>query len=501
MATLTTSPQIIGRNEASTIKTYLYAWYDNQSGNTCTVHTLLKAKSVGVTYYGTNKTYFMQLGDYNPGVQSWGYYPMNDGVEYSVDEATWTYSGGEQISASAGFWSYVYGSADIQLSEPVYVPTFVSPPTGLSVSLLEAYTNGAKFRVSISSYGTPSGVSGRYIEAGICAQNTYGATYKYNTALNTMASDITVTNASTSGTLTINPNTRYYYGGYATNAAPYGNTKAIKGQFTTKAEAPTLQFLSATASSASFSYSVEADGGYYDREIQYSIDDGNTWTTGAVVSGTSAKTGTFIISNLLSGAAYNMLVRVSTDAGTTLGESVAFNTLVSEEDNKNALYGSADGLAREINALYGGVNDEAKPITKLYGSVESYDLLIAYQIFSTTGYPVVLSFNPTAFKTAMLNHYYDLWENSRTRFDRLEVFAPAYPNPLQPKTYSLKLYLYRSTSPIELAYGGTTALEAYGITFRSPLPSSTRLTRDYIVLRPSTVAKLIHQAFGHVNYS
>jgi hypothetical protein len=173
---------------------------------------------------------------------------------------------------------------------------------------------------------------------------------------------------------------------------------------------------------------------------------------------------------------------------------------VSEADNENRCYGSVNGLAREINAIYGGVNDEAKPITKLYGSVNSYDLLIAYQIFSTTGYPVVLSFNPTTFKTAMLNHHHVLWENSRTKFDRLEVFAPAYPNPLQPKTYSLRLYLY-NTSPIELAYGGTTALEAYGITLKSPLPPSTRPTQDYIVLRPSMVAKLIHQAFGHIDYS
>ena len=492
MATLTTSPQIIGRNEASTIKTYLYAWYDNQSGNTCTVHTLLKAKSVGVTYYGTNKTYFMQLGGYNSGVQSWGYYPMNDGTEYSVAEATQTYSGGEQISASAGFWSYVYGSADIQLSEPVYVPTFVSPPTGLSVSLLEAYTDGAKFRVSISSYGTPSGVSGRYIEAGICAQNTYGATYKYNIALDTMASDITVTNASTRGTLTINPNTRYYYGGYATNTAPYGNTKTIKGQFTTKAEAPTVQFLSATASSASFSYSVEADGGYYDREIQYSLDDGNTWTTRAVVSGASAKTGTFITNNLLSGVAYNMIVRVSTDAGTTLGESVAFNTLVSEEDNKNALYGSADGLAREVRRLYGSVGDTARHITKLYGSAPDPDYFNVTAVERTSNWSVN-GVNASTLNNKLKTSHPDIWEN-RNRFSRIKVDSV----PTTPRRYTLTM-IYKDNSSIELGYGDESWVNGYGVSVQQP-PRPTQPSTDYIVLKNKPISKLVYQAFGHVNY-
>lgn len=498
--TLTTSPQIVGRNEASTIRTYLYAWYDGQSGNSCTVHTRLTCKCVGTTYTGTNKSYIMRIGEDDTGIVQWTYTPLDNGWEITVAEASWPYDGGAQIYASAGFWSYVYGSANVDLSDAVYVPQFVSPPTGLSVSLRETYTDGAKFRVSISSYGIPDGVNNRYIEAGICAQNSYGATYKFNIAYNTTSSDITVTNASTRGTLTIRPNTRYYYGGYAANTASGGASWKIEGQFVTKAEAPTIQFVSATPDSATLSYSVGADGGYHDRSVQYSLDGGDTWRTGATISGSAAKTGTFVINGLLSGASYTIQTRTLTTVGATNGESVSFDTLVSEADNENRFYGSVNGLAREINAIYGGVNDEAKPIIKLYGSANSYDLLIAYQIFSTTGYPVVLSFNPNTFKTAMLNHHYGLWQNSRTKFDRLEVFAPAYPNPLQPKTYSLRLYLY-GTSPIELVYGGTAALEAYGMTLRSSLPPSTRLTQDYIVLRPSMVAKLIHQAFGHIDYS
>ena len=127
MATLTTSPQIIGRNESSTIHTYLYGWYDGQSGNDCIVHTRLTVINTGATYTGTNKSYVMNLGGYSTGVQSWTYQPLNTGQEYTVAEITQGYSSGNQISASAGFSSYVYGSADISnLSDNWYVPTFSS---------------------------------------------------------------------------------------------------------------------------------------------------------------------------------------------------------------------------------------------------------------------------------------------------------------------------------------------------------------------------------------
>ena len=149
MATLTTSPQVIGRNESGTIKTYLYGWYTNQSGNTCIVHVRLTVKSAGITYTGSNKTYGISIGGYYSGTQSWTYAPLNADQEYTVSEVTWTYAGGDSIWAAADFWSYVYGNANVGLTETTYVPTFSTPPTGLSASIAEVYTNGAKINVSV----------------------------------------------------------------------------------------------------------------------------------------------------------------------------------------------------------------------------------------------------------------------------------------------------------------------------------------------------------------
>lgn len=492
--TLTTSPQIVGRNEASTIRTYLYAWYDGQSGNSCTVHTRLTCICVGTTYTGTNKSYFMRVGGYDSGILQWTYAPLNANQEYTVAEASWSYDGGAQIYASAGFWSYVFGSADVGLGDAVYVPQFVSPPTGLSVSLRETYADGAKFRVSISSYGTPSGVSGRYIEAAICAQNSYGPTYKYNIAYNTTSSDITVTNASTRGTLTIRPNTQYYYGGYATNTASGGASWKIQGQFVTKAEAPIVQFVSATPNSATLSYSVGADGGYHGRYVQYSLDGGNTWRTGATITDSAAKTGTFVINGLLSGASYTIQTRTLTSVGATNGESVSFDTLVSETDNENRCYGSVNGLARETNAIYGEAEGTARRVIRLYGAAPDPSYFVG-SIVHTSDWAVNMVTSSTL-NVKLESTHSEIWEN-RNRFDRIKVESL----PSSPRTYYLTM-IYKDKTEANLGSGNESWLNEYGLFVRTlPTYLENQPTLDYIELKNRTIAKLIHQAFGHINYS
>lgn len=361
MATLTTSPQVIGKNEGGTIRTYLYGWYDGQSGNNCTVHTRLTVVNTGATYTGTNKSYAIRLGSYDSGVQSWSYQPLNPNQEYTVAEASQGYSGGAQISANALFWSYVYGSADIaSLTTNWYVPTFVSPPTGLTVSVNEAYTNGAKLNVSISSYGNPSTASGRYIEGAILSTNSYGNPYKRTVATAVTSSAVTITNdSSTGGNLTIQPNTQYYYGGYADNTQAHVNT--ITGQFVTLAEAATVTLNSVTGRTATFNYSVGADGGQYDRKLEYSLD-GVTWTTAATITTGSAETGTFTITGLDGNTSYTLKSRIKTTAGISNDTDVSFTTL-------HLLYGSVGDTAKGINKLYGSVGGQTKEITKLYGSV------------------------------------------------------------------------------------------------------------------------------------
>lgn len=480
--TLTTSPQIVGRNEGSTIKTYLYAWYDSQSGNTCSVHTRLTCVSSGITYTGTNKSYFMKIGGYDSGVQEWKYAPLNANQEYTVSEAAWTYSGGEQIYAAAGFWSYVYGSADVGLADAVYVPVFNSPPTGLSVSVAETYTNGAKFNVSLDSYGIPSGNSGRYIEAGIMNHGApYGGPYKYNFAYNTNSAQITVNNSSSgAGGLTIQPNTRYYFGGYAHNTAM--STSVVSGQFTTRPLGPTVAFASSTTTSANFTYSVTADGGQYQRSVQYSLDNGSTWKTVATIINGASSTGTFTLNGLPSGAAYTMKTRISTQAGATNGNEVPFYTLIDVENKENKFYGSDGERARKISALYSRV--ERRVLAELTGEIRP----------RTSGSPNITAFDPSVFLAKVRT------DTTRT-VEALQLWT-VYSGGVY--TGDLNLYYTNGVGPTLVSGASASDLATYGLTVDFSIYGSGS---DFIDLAPTytTVGetKLLSKLYGasaqHIN--
>ena len=369
MITLTTSPQLIGSNTSSTIHTYLYAWYSNQSGNTATVHARLTVKSVGITYTGTNKSYSLNLGGYNSGTQSWSYAPLVAGTEYTVSEATWGYAGGDTISAGAGFWSYAYGSADIALSDTVALPTFASAPTGLTVTVGSVHTDGAEFNVSITSYGNPASVNGRFIEAGIAGQNSWTSpSLRSAIETNTKSAEILVNNSSTkTTTLTIKPNKQYWYGGAASNTQ--ASREKIFGQFVTLAVCPAISIAGRTSDSVTLRYVAAADGGYYNKTVQYSVNGGE-WTTAVVITTGNATTGTFIINNLTAGEEYTIQTRVVTTAGTMPGQTIVL-------DNKSInLYGGVNDAPVLIHDIYGSDNSQSVRITKLYGALNGETKLI-----------------------------------------------------------------------------------------------------------------------------
>jgi hypothetical protein len=425
---------------------------------------------------------------------------VNAAGTYYVGETT-LWSGSDtttntSIEAGVRFYSSPWGwvGENLYISDTLVFEPAIIAPSGLAVSLSEVYTNGAKFHVSISSYGTPGNVDGRYIEAGICAQNSYGSTYKFNKAQNTTSSDIIVNNDSTWGTLTIRPNTRYYYGGYATNTAPGGNAKMIQGQLVTKAEAPTVWLISTTANSATIGFSVPTDGGYYDRDIQYSLDNGTTWRGNVTIVGGYEVSDSFVIEGLLSGTTYAILTRVSTDAGTTDGNTISFDTLVSEADNENRCYGSVNGLAREIHAVYGGVEGTARRVIRLYGASPDPDYFMG-SIIHTSNW-AVNRVTASSLNAKLESSHSEIWGN-RNRFDRIKVESL----PTFPRTYYLTM-IYKDKTEANLGSGNESWLNEYGLFVRAlPTYLENRPTLDYIELKNRTIAKLIHQAFGHIDYS
>ena len=77
-------------------------------------------------------------------------------------------------------WSCPWYSGTRSYTCSGYIPSGITAPTGLSVSLNSKTYNSATLKVSISSYGVPSSTDGRYIEAAILNQNSYGSSYRYS---------------------------------------------------------------------------------------------------------------------------------------------------------------------------------------------------------------------------------------------------------------------------------------------------------------------------------
>lgn len=190
-----------------------------------------------------------------------------------------------------------------------------SNPSTPSVWIQSKTYNSATFGVSIGSYGNPSGVSGRYIEAAILQQNSYDASAtngrRWSIAYNTTSASILVNNSSNAnggpdGTgFTITGNTRYYYGGYATNTQRA--TSTVTGTFYTPCP-PLVSIVdnlhvykTFDLDSVTFAYKRANDGGAETRTgyYRYSTDGGSTfsnWTSFGTITVSSGSTGFFTAS-------------------------------------------------------------------------------------------------------------------------------------------------------------------------------------------------------------
>ena len=278
---------------------------------------------------------------------------------------------------NAASWFSGSGSASITL------PTSTVAPSGLSVTLKDFGIDWATFYVSLSSYGTPSSTDGRYIEAGICSTSDYMTNpRRWEISKNVSSATISVNLASSTGSpaLTITGNTKYYYGGYASNTAL--STSTIAGTFVTLPNPPTITITNITATTATIKWSTPADGGAYSKNIVVSGAGLSSKTIGTV-SGGSASSGTYALTGLTPSTEYTLTYYTKTTAGNPTPETISFATASSS----TRLYGSVSGKTTKIRHLYGSVNGVTTGITKLYGSVNGEAKLIHYRPY---GYSVPL---------------------------------------------------------------------------------------------------------------
>lgn len=298
-------------------------------------------------------------------------YSTNGGSSYS----DWTSAGTGLTSATKSFtFKSVYGASCKVQARQVYQSkasetkelTFTAQasasPSTPTVSLDSYGKDWVKVKVSISSYGTPSSMSNRYIEGAVLGQNSYGGTYRWATAQASTSNVFTISNSSTTSStpLTIAPNTKYWYGGYATNRVANAVSKVQGEVVTLPPDITTLTagepVLSGNKFTVILSYTNGTGGSAYTESLKYKINGGAEQST--------SKTGTLTLNNLEPETTYTVVTYLSTTAGNGASKTVTFTTPVLHK-----LYGSVNGQTKRVEKLYGSVNGVTKEITKMYGSV------------------------------------------------------------------------------------------------------------------------------------
>ena len=316
----------------------------NLTGKTAGPNQYIHVYSASVTVNGT--TYSSWSGNmYNGTVML-----SNTTRIYHTGEFTFSASAGIAQYSSSSWYS---GNGSWTL------PARGTAPTGLDVTISSVQDTGATMHVTLGSYGNPSGEANRYIEASILGQSTYGGKYRWATKKAVTSATITVNNnsANSSNPLTIVPNTKYWYGAYATNTVM--NTSMVKGTFITLPAYISNVVVNDTGGgnvTVSVVHASEGTAATAYTEYSYNQTD---WTT---------VQDTF---NLTVHKATTIYVRRRNSTGTTPVRTVSIVPATTVK-----LYGSVNNKAKEIRKLYGSVNGKAVRIRKLYGSVNGRSKLI-----------------------------------------------------------------------------------------------------------------------------
>ena len=336
----------------------------NVSGNISRNGTTVTLTSISCYLYAANGGHWYAASPRTWGLRAPGGEAVSTSVPYSPSAGSRTFS----LPNLSFYLDILATSCTMYVTGPdgsfaftlSGIPQGAVAPSGLNVSISSIADTGASFSVSLSSYGTPSSSDGRYIEASIMGQSTYGGKYRYDIAKNKSSSTITVNNSSktnSSNPLTIVPNTQYWYGAYATNTSL--SISKVQGTFVTRP----AYITSITANDVgqgevyfTVNHAAEGSANTVVTELSY---DQKTWQT---VSDEF---------NLSLSRQTTLYVRRSNNSGSTPIFSISVTP-----STRVKLYGSVNNQAQEIKKLYGSVNGQSVRIRKLYASVNGRSKLI-----------------------------------------------------------------------------------------------------------------------------
>lgn len=295
---------------------------------------------------------------------------------------------GYTISASGGTynWSFNnYGGGVLGCSGTITLQAQSSAPTGLRLENLVSLSEGFTADVVIDSWGTGA-TSSRYKQLQVWTYDASALTSpnRITTISGENLSDtVTASNFVSDGTLDIVGNTQYTLAACANNGtASTGNQRWTNAA--TLPYKPAVQLEDVTKTSAVFSISVKADGGFYKKTLFYSLDGANWQVFDSVESGNATTLSLVVGTGLSAGQSYTLRVKIVTDAG----EISADNTAFTMSADTLAFYGSNTiQRATEVDRFYASDNSTATNVIKMYGSVNGEASLVFKNDYRRTGHP------------------------------------------------------------------------------------------------------------------
>ena len=231
--------------------------------------------------------------------------------------------------------------------------TIAAAPTGAYISSTIPGTHSVTMTGGVESMGTAGASPAVELILLNVPFTTSGLPQRLE-AFTTLSATKTIDNNSAAlyGGITISPNTQYYKGVYASNGA--ADLRWDGGTVVTLAEAATVSVDSKTADTVTIAYETTADGGALTKNIEYSLDGGTTWVSGATVATGAVTSGTVTITGLTPNTTYTIHTRTTTTSGSSGGSILTVTT--DPPIVNSALYGSVSGLSKKITKLYGGLN-------------------------------------------------------------------------------------------------------------------------------------------------
>lgn len=325
---------------------------DKSSGSLSTVTSSYNAWSIGGTGANTSSASGGTISLSSTGINQVG------STSGSVNGTSGSVSGGVRL----GYYGTTWGSTG--LSGSYTLPSPGTPPSNGYVNNLQAKYNPENKLIEFSAEnaGVSSSLALTSLEFSILKvpHTTSGLPRQSISFTNDSSVMLNQENSTAqNGGVTIQSNDLYYVGIYAANSA--GSYRYNGPSIVSPCEPADITLVRASDTSVSVYYAIDADGGYYTRKIEYSLDGGNNWATGDTIPNGSIS-GVFTVTNLDSYRTYTISFRVRTDAGSTSCGSVNFALL------KPKFYGPVNGLTEKTNAFYGSLNNQTKKIIKYYAS-------------------------------------------------------------------------------------------------------------------------------------